>query len=388
MRDMVTPGIRPHHPGMFGYVPSSPTFPGAVAALLAAGGNVFAGTWQSGPGAAIAELTVLGWVRDLLTLDPETEGIITSGGSVANLVGLAVARDCHLPGASGRVAYLSDQVHSSARRALRLLGMSEQRVLASDSGFRLDLRRLADAVAADRAAGRTPWCVLANAGATNTGAVDQLPALAAFCHEQGLWLHADGAYGGFAALTAQGARVLRGMELADSLVLDPHKWLYAPLGTGIAYVRRPGLLERTFAMRPEYLRDAHRLGGVDFADRGPELTRPFRALAVWLTVRTFGMAHIRAAIAECLRLAEHAARLVERDAALELVTGPALSIVTFRSARGVPVARLVEAVAASGAGFISSTTLRGEEAARICVLGHRTDQAAVERVLRAAAAAA
>jgi aromatic-L-amino-acid/L-tryptophan decarboxylase len=388
MEHMVCPGLRPHHPGMMAYVPSSPTFPGAVGAFLAAGANVFAGTWQSGPGAALVELTVLGWFRDLLGLDPAAEGVITSGGSMSNLSGLAVAALCHRPDAPARVAYVSDQVHSSVTRALRLLGIGHTRVLPSDGSYRLHPAALAEAAAADRAAGRTPWCVAASAGTTNTGAVDDLPVIAALSQEQGLWLHVDGAYGGFAALTTPGTQALRGMELADSLVLDAHKWLYAPLGAGVTYIRQAGLLERTFAMHPEYLRDAHSLEGVDFADRGPELSRPFRALTIWLTVKTFGVGRIRAAIAECIRLASVAAAMIERSPELELVTGPELSVVTFRSARGAPVAALVDAVAASGSGFISSTSLRGVDVARLCVLGHRTGQGSVEDVIRAAAAAA
>jgi glutamate/tyrosine decarboxylase-like PLP-dependent enzyme len=388
MRAVARAGIRPDHPGMLAYIPNHPTFPGAIADFVASGVNVFAGSWQGGPGAAVVELAALGWIRDMLGLDPAGEGVIQSGGSMANLVGLAVARDTHLADAPNRVLYATDQAHSSVGRALRVLGLPAAREIEVDAQFRMRPERLEVALAADRAAGRTPWCLVAAAGATNTGAVDDLRALAVVCRSHGMWLHVDGAYGGLLGLTRRGREALTGLGAADSLVLDAHKSLFVPLTAGIVLVRRPGLLERTFAVRPEYLRDAYDVGGTHFSDRGPELTRPFRAFKVWLTLRTFGFRRIAAALDRGLDLAELAAEEIRRSDRLELVTGPWLGVVTFRSSAGLPAAQLVDAVAASGHGVISTTTLRGEQVARACVLGHRTRPEDVRAVIRAAASAA
>ena len=380
-------GIRADHPGMLAYIPNHPTFPGAVADFAASGANIFAGSWQGGPGAAVIELAALGWIRESLGLDEASEGVLQSGGSMANLVGLAVARDRHLAGESGRVAYASGQAHSSVGRALNLLGVPPAREVGVDDGYRMRPDLVDAAATADRAAGRVPWCVIAAAGATSTGAVDDLRELSRVCRRHGMWLHVDGAYGGFLALSERARPLLAGVDLADSFVLDAHKSLFVPITAGIVFVRTPGLLERTFAVRPDYLHDAYSLGGTSFSDRGPELTRPFRALKLWLTIRTFGFRRLTAALDRGLDLAALAADQIERSPSLELVTGPWLGIVTFRSTAGVPAERIVEAVAASGLGVISTTVLAGETVARACVLGHRTTAERVQAVLAAAAEA-
>ena len=385
-REVLGPGVRNHHPGMFAYIPVAPTFPGVVADMLAAGLNVFAGSYQSGPGAAVIELEVLGWFRDLLGLDPAAEGVIASGGSTANLVGLAVARDRRPDGGSGRVAYVTTEAHSSIGRALRLIGIEHVHDVAMDERFRMRPDALSRAMAADADAGLVPWCVIAAAGSTNTGAVDDLPALHRAAAERGAWLHVDAAYGGFHALTERGRAAMPGLELADTLVLDAHKSLYCPLVAGIVFARNGTDLETTFTVRPEYLKDMDRYGGVNFADRGIELSRPFRALKVWLTVKTFGLREIRAALDRSLDLGLLAAELIAQSPRLDLVTGPSLGVVNFRSTAGVPVERMVAEVVAAGA-FISATTIAGERTARICALGHRSDEEALRSVIEAAEAA-
>jgi aromatic-L-amino-acid/L-tryptophan decarboxylase len=384
--EVLSAGVRNHHPGMFAFIPVAPTFPGVVADMLAAGMNVFAGSFQSGPGASVVELEVLGWFRELLGLAPAADGVIASGGSTANLVGLAVARDRRPEGGPGRVAYLTSEAHSSIGRALRLLGMERVREVEMDERFRMQPAALADAMAADAAAGLVPWCVIAAAGTTNTGAVDELPALRRVADEHGAWLHVDGAYGGFLALTERGRAAMPGLELADTLVLDAHKSLYCPLLAGIVFARDGDDLERTFTVRPAYLKDMDRYGGVNFADRGIELSRPFRALKVWLTVKTFGMREIRAALDRSLDLGLLAARLIDESSRLELVTGPSLGVVNFRSTAGVDVEQMMAEVISAG-GYISATTVNGERTARICALGHRSDEAALRSVVEAAAAA-
>ena len=384
--EVLAAGVRNHHPGMFAFIPVAPTFPGVVADMLAAGMNVFAGSFQSGPGAAVVELEVLGWFRELLGLAPAADGVIASGGSTANLVGLAVGRDRHPDGGPDRVAYTTSEAHSSVDRALKLLGMDRVHEVAIDDRFRMRPDALAEAMHADAAAGLTPWCVVAAAGTTNTGAVDDLPALRRVADEHGAWLHVDAAYGGFLALTERGRAAIPGLDLADTLVLDAHKSLYCPLLAGVVFARDGADLERTFTVRPAYLKDMDHYGGVNFADRGIELSRPFRALKVWLTVKTFGMGEIRAALDRSLDLGLLAARLIDESPRLELVTGPSLGVVNFRSATGVPVERMMAEVVAAGA-YISATTVRGERTARICALGHRSDEAALRSVIEAAAAA-
>ena len=384
--EVLAAGVRNHHPGMFAFIPVAPTFPGVVADMLAAGMNVFAGSFQSGPGASVVELEVLAWFRELLGLAPSADGVIASGGSTANLVGLAVARDRRPDGGASRVAYTTTEAHSSVGRALRLLGMDRVHEVDVDERFGMRPGALSEAMAADAAAGLVPWCVIAAAGTTNTGAVDDLPALRRVADEHGAWIHVDGAYGGFLALTERGRAAMPGLELADTLVLDAHKSLYCPLLAGIVFARDGAELERTFTVRPAYLKDMDHYGGVNFADRGIELSRPFRALKVWLTVKTFGLGEIRAALDRSLDLGLLAARLIEESPRLELVTGPSLGVVNFRSAAGVAVERMMAEVVSAG-GYISATTVRGERTARICALGHRSDEAALRSVVEAAAAA-
>jgi glutamate/tyrosine decarboxylase-like PLP-dependent enzyme len=268
--------------------------------------------------------------------------------------------------------YLSHQAHASLPRAVTLLG-ERVRELASDGHQRLTVDVLQRAVEEDRAAGLQPFCAVATAGTTSTGAVDPLRDLHAACQELGLWLHVDGAYGAPAALTAEGAAVLDGMGLADSLVIDPHKWLFQPYEIGCVLVREPGLLERTFSLEGAYLRDT--IGGaVDFRNRGPELTRGARGLKLWLSVRTFGLDAFRDAIAHGIALAEHAeAQLRERDG-WEVVTPAQLGIVTFRrdGLDDDAQTQLSAAMVEDGFAAPSTTVVTGRVVLRFCTINPRT----------------
>ena len=289
------------HPRFFARIGSPSNYVGVLADAAAAGFNVFTASWTGGSGPATVELVVLDWLRELCGLPPGSDGVLVSGGSVATLVGLAAARCGRLDGRSApdAVVYVSDQTHAAVGRALWVLGFdaSQLRILPADEGFRLDARAVRAAVEADRAAGRRPFCVVATAGTTSTGAVDPLDALADLCAEQDLWLHVDGAYGAPAVLWPAARPLLAGLGRADSLVLDPHKWLFQPYEVGCLLVREPGLLERTFGLGGVYLRDV--LGGeVNFRDRSLQLTRGARALKLWLSIRVFGLAAFRAAIGQ------------------------------------------------------------------------------------------
>lgn len=375
------------HPRYLARVPGPSSFAGVLADWLGTGFNALATSWGGGSGPATVELVVLDWLRRLLGLPDGTDGILVSGGSLSNMTALTAARHACGPG----VAYLSDQTHSSVRRGLLALGFApdEIRVLASDQGYRLRAETVAQAVRADRGGGRRPGFVVATAGTTNTGAVDDLPGLAALCRDEDLWLHVDGAYGAPAALCAAGRRALGGLELADSLVLDPHKWLFAPYDAGVVLVRRPGLLERAFSMRPEYLADVQSATGeVDFGNRGLELSRRARALKLWMIFRTHGARAIGEAIERGIRLAEHAQALIDGDPRWRCVTPAQLGIVTFAGAgwapeeHGARVARLT----ADGWAAVTSTRLRGTPVLRLCTINPRTTEDELAETLERLAA--
>jgi glutamate/tyrosine decarboxylase-like PLP-dependent enzyme len=277
-------------------------------------------------------------------------------------------------------------------RAARILGFSDDRVRAVgvDDRQRTDPAALAEAVTEDRASGLRPFLVVANGGATSTGAVDPLRSLGAFCRREGLWLHVDAAYGGFAVLTVRGRELLTGIGGADSVTLDPHKWLFQPFEAGSLLVRRGWDLVDAFHIMPDYLQDAEVRRGalpddgeVNFADRGPQLTRGSRALKIWLTVKTFGMDRIREAIEEGIRLAERAESRIRESSSLEVVTPAELGIVCFRSGEGEAAdAERVRRLSESGVGMISSTRVRGEYVLRLCILNHRTRWSDVEAVIQ------
>jgi glutamate/tyrosine decarboxylase-like PLP-dependent enzyme len=350
------------HPRFFARIgsPSNPV--SALADALAAGLNVFAGSWAGGSGPATVELTVLDWLRSWCGMPEGTSGILVSGGSVASLTALAAAREAR-PGK--RVAIVSDQTHASVLRALRLLAI-EPRVVPTRDDFRLH--------ADDVEVGDDVLCVVATAGTTNTGAVDDLAALRRACGDA--WLHVDGAYGAPAALIG----AVQGLEHADSLVLDPHKWLFQPYETGCVLVRDPATLDRAFTLFGEYLRDVVTTGEVDFRDRGPQLSRGSRALKLWLSVQTFGVDAFREAIARGIALAERAQRAIEATPELEVVTSAQLGIVTFAPVRG-DAGALSERVVADGFAAPSSTVLRGRTVLRLCTINPRTTDEDIDRTV-------
>jgi aromatic-L-amino-acid decarboxylase len=381
------------HPRFFAFVPSCPTWPSILGDFLAAGSNIFAGTWLQSAGASTAELVVIDWFRQWLGWPPQTSGILLPGGSQANLTALACARDT-TPGArsSDAVIYVSSQGHSSVTRAIRVIGFDDDQIRAVpvDAALRMQTQALAAAMEADRAAGRRPFLVVANAGATSTGAVDPLDEITAVCAEGGVWLHIDAAYGGFAVLTERGREWLRGIEAADSITLDPHKWLYQPYEAGCLLVREGTRLGDAFQIMPDYLRDTAVEGrDVNFADRGIQLSRSARALKIWLSLKYFGVDAFRAAIDRSLDVALHTQELVEESSVLELISPATLGIVCFRrrfeglDEAGIEQANveLAHRLAESGEGMISSTRVDGRYALRMCVLNHRSGPQDVERVL-------
>lgn len=382
------------HPRFFAFVPSSPTWPGILADFMAAGHNVFQGTWLESAGPSALELEVLGWFKEWVGYPAGAAGLLMSGGSAANLTALATARSARLGDEwSDGVLYVSGETHSSVVRAARILGFRRDRVrqVAVDGDLRLDPGSLAAAMAEDRAAGLRPFLVVANGGATSTGTVDDLERLGSVCDEEDLWLHVDAAYGGFAILTDPGRRALAGLERADSLTLDPHKWLFQPFEVGCLLVREGTRLVDAFHIMPDYLQDTEVRSGplpddaeVNFADRGLQLTRSFRALKIWLTIQYYGLGAIRRAIAAGIELAERAEERIRASETLRLVSPAALGVVCFRSDDGeAGDAERVRRLSESGLGMISSTRVRGEYALRLCILNHRSRWRDVEAVMAA-----
>ena len=399
-RDVLAYAAREPHPGFMGYVPGCPTFPAVMGDWLATGWNVFAGVWPIAEGPNALELAVLEWFREWIGMPAGAGGLLTNGGSGATLTAVVAARHRVVGDDAARLprlaVYASDQAHSAVLRAAWIAGVprAQVRVLPSDDAFRLDVDALRAAIRADRARGLVPMLAAVNAGTTNTGAIDPLDAAADVCAAEDVWLHADAAYGGFAALSPRARPLLAGLGRCDSVALDPHKWLYVPFECGCVLAREPERLRAAFHILPEYLSDvAVRSGAVNFADYGEQLTRQSRALKVWLGVRTAGLAALRAEIERGLDAAERAER-VARDAGLEVTAPARLGVVCFRvRAPGLDDAaldalneRVNAAVNADGRYLISSTRLRGRFTLRLCALGFRTTMADVEGVVRLAAA--
>lgn len=389
------------HPRMFAFIPGSGTFVGAMGDALASGYNIYAGTWIESSAAHQIELVVIDWFKSWLGLPETAGGTLVSGGSVANLTGLILARERRLGDMrQDGVIYTSELAHSCIDRGARILGFRPEQLckLQIDAAFRLDIAALERAVTEDVAAGRRPFCVVANAGATSTGSIDPLPEIADLCEEHGLWLHVDAAYGGFAVLDERGRQLLEGIERADSLALDAHKWLYTPFEAGCVLAREVHHLYDAFHILPEYLVDV--AGGPshpNMCDHGIQLSRSCRALKIWLAIKHFGLARYRAVISRTMDLAHYGQELLERTPGIEIVSPVALSVVTFRyvppSLRGaggeLDEHRLEEIndeirrrIWDSGRAMLSSTRVRGRYVLRLCVVNHNTRRADVEELVR------
>ncbi len=385
-RQIVDSTNRVDHPRFFAYIPLANNFAGVMADALAAGYNIFNAVWLQGPGAAQIERLTVDWLRQIFGFPAEAGGTCVSGGSVANLTALAVARQIQLGGdMRDAVAYCSDQIHFAISRGMRVLGFAPEqlRVIKSDAQFRLPAADLAMAIAEDRAAGKRPFCVIATAGTTNCGAVDPLEALADFCAQEKLWLHIDGAYGAPAMLTERGARALQGLARADSLALDAHKWLFQPIECGVVLVRQRRWLSQTFKETPAYLKDMQQAGDeLNFMYQGIQLTRQFRALKLWLSFKVFGLDAISRAIDAGFDNAERAEALLRAAGCWEIVTPAQLAMVTFRYRPADGDAALANrvthelpaALMDDGFAFASGTQLDGRPVMRLVTNNPRTSE--------------
>ena len=388
LRDVLPHPMGNGHPAFFGWVNPPPSHAGVIASLAAAAMNpsVVAGDHAD----VHLERAVVRWLAELVGFPHAPGGgLLTSGASAATIVcfagarGRAIAGVGHdvrrdgLAGAPRLAAYVPDEAHSCVRRALELLGLGSaamRGVPLARGG--LDAGALRGSIAADRARGAVPALLVGSAGTVNSGVIDPLDALARVAADEGLWFHVDGAYGAFGVLDPAIAARYRGMERADSLTLDPHKWLGVPVDAGCALVRRGDDLREAFSLIPAYLRqDAGEIVG-SFAEYGLEQTRPFRALKTWATIAALGRAGIAGQVARANALARELAARVEREPELELAVAPETSIVAFRARpAGCPPARLEEinralpeAVQARGRAFLTGTVFEGRETLRACIL--------------------
>ena len=331
-RDILPLATRLDHPRSFGFIPASATWPSVLADFMATAYNINQCTWLVASGPSQIELVVIEWIRNWLGYPEGAGGLMTSGAAAASLDAFVAAREA-AGSPENATVYISDQGHGAVTRAVRIVGVRPEniRMTPTDSCSRLCMDALKRVVAEDRAAGFNPIVVVANAGTGSTGAIDPLDALADFCEVEGIWLHVDAAYGGFAVVTERGKQLLRGIERADSIGLDAHKWLFQPYEAGCLLVKDAATLESAFGLHHDMLQDT--IWGANhpnFADRGLQLSRSARALKIWMSVQIFGLAAFRRAVSKGMELAERAGEYIRQSSTLELLQPVTLSIVCFR----------------------------------------------------------
>jgi aromatic-L-amino-acid/L-tryptophan decarboxylase len=371
-------------PGYLAYIPGGGLFHTAVADLITDAVNRYMGLWVAAPALAQIEATVIRWFCDLVGYPASARGLLTTGGSLANFSAVVTARRDRLPeNFLVGTMYVSDQTHHSIQKAALLAGFppANVRAIPVDSQFRVQVDALEQRMIADRQAGFRPFLIVGNAGTTNTGAVDDLPALATIAQREGAWFHADAAYGGCFLFTAQGRTAMRGIELADSITLDPHKGLFLSYGTGSLLVKDGAALKRAHQVTAAYLPSVEDDPEVvDFANMSPELSREFRGLRVWLPFKMHGAPPFRRNLEEKLALTRWATAELRTISGIEIVAEPQLSIVAFRLTRpGLgPEAlnrlnqELLQRINARKRVYLSSTFLNGNFVIRICILSFRT----------------
>jgi aromatic-L-amino-acid/L-tryptophan decarboxylase len=394
------------HPRFWGWINSPPAVMGVFADALAAAMNP---SCAGGNHAAIhVERQVLHWFRDLLRFPAGSQGLLVSGGSMATMTGLAVARyvksgvDIRRNGLRGApqpfAFYMTSEGHSCARKAVELLGFGSGsiRTVPISADFTIDVPALDAAIARDREAGVRPIAVIATAGTTNTGAIDDLAAVAEVCRRHDVWMHVDAAYGGPAILTDAYGPAIRALSAADSVALDPHKWLFVPVEAGLVFVRDGEAMRSAFSLVPPYVRgtgSASEVYGLPwFSEYGFQQTRGFRALKVWMAMQQFGLAGYKAAIEANIALAAYLAERVRNAADFELMAPPGLSVVCFRycdpaatgeEQRVAANRAILERLQLGGEAFITSTELAGRFVLRACIVNYRSTRADVDRMLDA-----
>ena len=398
------------HPRFFGYVASPANAPAAFADLIASALNANVTSWRSGPSATEIERTVINWLATLIgyaTDELPAHGLLTSGGSMANLTALLIAHRHKAANASSdglwhsapMTIYASDQIHMSIPKAADMLGLgrAQVRLVPTGADFRMNVPLLRQTIAEDLQRGLKPFCVVASAGTVNTGAVDDLQAVAAVAKEFDLWFHIDGAYGALAALGSSRRQLFAGLAAADSISLDPHKWLYVPIDSGCLLFRDPERAHAAFSFDgADYIKVHEQNSDEAFAfwNYGPELSRRFRALKIWLTLRYYGTERIARAISEDIALAAYLGERLEAAPDFELLAAPVLSICCFRYVpEGVQASadsdlkldqlntNIMNAVQRGGRAYLSSATIAGKFALRVCITNFRTSRRDIDETL-------
>lgn len=389
------------HPRFWAWYMGAGNFAGALGDFLAAiqGSNLGGGNHA----AALMDRQVVNWCKQMLGFPASASGTLVSGGSMANIIGLTVARNAkagvdvreHGVAAIEKPLrfYGSDQLHSCHRKAMEALGLGNRALcrIPTDASLCIDVPALRAAIAQDRAAGFEPACIIGSAGTVNTGAIDDLQALAALASEEGMWFHVDGCIGALIAIAPENAHLVAGIEKADSVALDPHKWLHAPFEVGCALVRDAAAHRRTFAVTPEYLESTPRglASGEWLNDYGLQTTRGFRALKVWMALKQHGLDKFGRLIDQNIAQAGHLARLIEAEPLLELATAPTINIVCFRYQPGLAgeplkalnteiMLRLQE----EGIAALSDTTVHGQHWLRVAIANHRTRRGDLDLLVR------
>jgi aromatic-L-amino-acid decarboxylase len=397
---IIVPGlVHWGHPSFFGYFGSTTTAPGILGEMIAAALNVSAMTWRTSPAATELESVVVEWLRKMLHLSEHHQGIVYDTASVGTMHALAAAResighDVRRSGLAGRAdlprlkVYASDQAHSSVEKAAIALGVGEENVtrVPTDDAFRIDPAALEAEILKDMADGYLPCAVVATVGTTSTTSVDPVDAIAAVCRKHHIWLHVDAAYGGAMALLPEGRWAMAGTDAADSIVVNPHKWLFVPLDFSVLYTRKPEMLRAVFSLTPEYLRGDASANAENYMDYGIQLGRRFRALKAWMVFRAFGEEGMRARIREHIRLARVLESWITADAGFEMRAPAPMAVLCFSAKRAGAAAEaidrlnetIVREVNASGEAYLTHTAIRGRSVIRLAIGNVLTTEAHVE----------
>ncbi|WP_136466203.1 pyridoxal phosphate-dependent decarboxylase family protein [Flagellimonas onchidii] len=387
LEKVMTNSTNMSHPKAYSFVPGPSNYVSVMADTLATGFNIFSGGWVASPAAAELEIITIQWLLKIFGFPQKKGGgIFTSGGSMANLTALTTARQIKCgDDFSKAVIYLSDQAHSSNIKAIRVLGFKKEqiRIIPTDIEFKFAINKLKNCIAKDRLEGFHPFCLIATSGTTNTGTVDQLLDLSKICKKEDIWFHIDGAYGAAAILSAKGKQLMKGIEKADSLTVDPHKWFFQPYEMGCLLVRNHKHLSHTFTEKPEYLRDIEgNTSEINFYDHGIQLTRRFRALKFYMSIKTFGLDEFRKAITYNIDLAEATESILRKSGQWEVVFPATLAVINFRFN---PIGKnysqqkldeinqhISEKVVSSRKALLVTTLLHGQVVLRMCLINPRT----------------
>lgn len=375
------------HRKTYAFVPGPSNYISVMSDTLATGFNIFAGGWVGSAGAAGLEISTLNWMLKLFNFPVKKGGgIFTSGGSMANLTALATARKVKCgEDFSKAIIYLSDQAHSSNIKAINILGFKKEqiRIIPTNLEFKFSINKLKNAIAKDKIEGLKPFCLIASSGTTNTGTIDPLEELAVIAKKENIWFHIDGAFGGAVILSKKGKKILKGIDKADSITIDPHKWLFQPYEIGCLLVRDHTCLSGTFTEKPEYLRDIEgNESEINFYDHGIELTRHFRALKFYMSIKTFGLKAFREAIDYNIKLAEQVEAVLRKSDKWEIVSPANLAIINFRynpvkenlSEDKIDLVnqKIAAKMMASGEAQLVTTILLGQVVLRMCLINPKT----------------